>query len=36
MKTTIAISEELKKELVKRKGHPRESYEEVIWKLVKE
>jgi len=36
MSTTIQISEDLQKELVKRKLFDRETYEEVIWDLVED
>jgi hypothetical protein len=36
MATTIKISEQLKKELSKRKIHDRETYEEVIWDLIED
>jgi len=34
MATSIQISEELKKELIKRKFLDKETYEEVIWDLI--
>jgi len=34
MATSIQISEELQKELVKRKLFDKETYEEIIWDLV--
>ncbi len=36
MTTTIQISEQLQKELAKRKFYERESYEEVIWDLIED
>lgn len=36
MVTTIQISEELKKELQKRKLYSKETYEEVIWDLIED
>ncbi len=36
MVTTIQISEELKKELQKRKMYVKETYEEVIWNLIED
>ena len=36
MATSIQISEELRKELVKRKFHDRETYEEVIWDMIED
>lgn len=36
MVTTIQISEELKKELQKRKMYTKETYEEVIWNLIED
>lgn len=36
MVTTIQISEELKKELQKRKMYVKETYEEVIWDLIED
>ena len=36
MATTIQISEELQKELVKKKMFDRETYEEVIWDLIED
>jgi predicted transcriptional regulator len=36
MVTTIQISEELKKELQKRKMYTKETYEEVIWDLIED
>jgi len=36
MATTIQISEELKKELQKRKLYSKETYEEVIWDLIED
>ena len=36
MPTTIQISEELLKALKKRKIHPKESYEEIIWDLLED
>jgi len=36
MATTIQVSEQLQKELVKRKLFDRESYEEVIWDLIED
>jgi len=36
MATTIQISEELKKELQKRKMYTKETYEEVIWNLIED
>ncbi len=35
MKSTIAVSWKLKKELIKLKKHGKESYEEVIWRLLR-
>jgi len=34
--TTIGISRKLRKELIEIKAHPRETYEEVIWRLIDE
>jgi HPt (histidine-containing phosphotransfer) domain-containing protein len=34
--TTIQISEELQKELIKKKLFDRETYEEVIWDLIED
>ena len=36
MATTIQISEDLQKELSKRKLYNKESYEEVIWDLIED
>ena len=36
MVTTIQISEDLKKELQRRKIHKNDTYEEVIWDLVED
>ena len=36
MATTIQISEDLQKELTKRKMFNRETYEEVIWDLIED
>jgi predicted transcriptional regulator len=36
MKTTIQISEELKKELAKKKLSNRETYESIIWDLIED
>lgn len=36
MPTTIQISEELKKELNKRKLYDNESYEDVIWDIIED
>jgi len=36
MATSIQISEELQKELIKRKFFDKETYEEVIWDLVED
>ena len=36
MPTTIQISEELLEALKKRKIHPKESYEEIIWDLLED
>ena len=36
MATTIQISEDLQKELSKRKLFDRESYEEVIWDIIED
>jgi len=36
MPTSIQISEELQKELVKRKFHDKETYEEVIWDMIED
>ena len=36
MATTIQISEELQKELAKKKMFDRETYEEVIWDLIED
>jgi predicted CopG family antitoxin len=36
MSTTIQISENLHKELLKRKFFERETYEEVIWNMVED
>ncbi len=36
MSTTIQISEELHKELLKRKFFERETYEEVIWDMLED
>ncbi len=36
MVTTIQVSEELAKELKKRKMHAKESYEDVIWDLLED
>ena len=36
MATTIQISEELQKELTKRKMFDRETYEELIWDLIED
>ncbi len=36
MATSIQISEELQKELIKRKFLDKETYEEVIWDLVED
>ncbi len=36
MATSIQISEDLQKELVKRKFFEKETYEEVIWDLVED
>lgn len=36
MATTIQISEDLQKELAKRKLFDRETYEEVIWDLIED
>ena len=36
MATTIQISEELQKELVKKKMFDRETYEEVIWDILED
>jgi len=33
--TTIGISKELKEELIKRKVSKRDTYEDVIWRLLK-
>jgi hypothetical protein len=33
--TTIGLSSKLKKRLIKLKKHEKESYEDVIWRLVK-
>ena len=33
--TTIGVSKRLKAELIKRKKHDKESYEAVIWRLIK-
>lgn len=34
--TTISVSKELKEKLKELKIHPRETYEEVIWRLIRE
>ena len=34
--TTISVSKELKEKLKKLKVHPREPYEDVIWRLIRE
>ena len=36
MATTIQISEELQKELAKRKLYSKETYEDIIWDLVED
>ena len=36
MPTTIQISEELQKDLAKRKMYDKETYEEVIWNLIED
>ncbi len=36
MPTSIQISEELREELVKRKFHDNETYEEVIWDMIED
>ncbi len=36
MPTSIQISENLQKELVKRKFHNKETYEEVIWDMIED
>ena len=36
MATTIKISEQLRKELSKRRIHDRKTYEEVIWDLIED
>ena len=36
MVTSIQISEDLKKELLRRKIHKNDNYEEVIWDLVED
>ncbi len=36
MPTSIQISEELREELVKRKFHDKETYEEVIWDMIED
>ena len=36
MPTTIQISEELQRELVKKKLYDKETYEEVIWDLMED
>ena len=36
MATTIQISEKLRDELKKRKFHPNESYEDIIWDLLED
>ena len=36
MATSIQISEELRKELVKRKFYDKETYEEVIWDMIED
>ena len=36
MPTTIQISDELLEALKKRKLHPKESYEEIIWDLLED
>jgi hypothetical protein len=36
MSTTIQISEDLHKELIKRKFFERETYEEVIWDMIED
>ena len=36
MVTTIQISEELQKELAKRKFYSKETYEDVIWNLIED
>jgi len=33
--TTIGLSSKLKKRLIRLKKHKKESYEDVIWRLVK-
>jgi len=33
--TTIGVSNKLKRELTKRKKHGRESYEDVLWRVLK-
>jgi predicted CopG family antitoxin len=33
--TTIGVSNQLKRELIRRKQHIKESYEEVIWRIIK-
>ena len=33
--TTIGLSKRLKQELVRQKKHKNESYEEVIWRILK-
>jgi hypothetical protein len=34
MATSIRISEELRKELIRRKFHDKETYEDVIWDMI--
>lgn len=36
MATSIQVSEELRKELVKRKFYDKETYEEVIWDMIED
>jgi len=36
MATSIQISEDLQKELIKRKLYDKETYEEVIWDLIED
>ncbi len=36
MPTSIQITEDLQKELVKRKFHNKETYEEVIWDMIED
>ncbi|MCK4443169.1 MAG: hypothetical protein KAW09_01400 [Thermoplasmata archaeon] len=36
MPTSIQVSEDLQKELVKRKFHDKETYEEVIWDMIED